>query len=125
MSATLKRQVITNLKLSEISSVDNPAQVGARAVLMKRADGADVEIHKNAAAVAGGGAPAFGVADYEDAMFRRADELALAQGITPEQALAKNLSSDRSLMDLAHAAEVARCSAYAVEVRKRYAERAS
>ena len=125
MSATLKRQVITNLKLREISSVDNPAQVGARAVFMKRGEGADVEIRKNAAAVAGGGAPAYGVADYEDAMFRRADELALAQRVTPEQALAKNLSSDRSLMDLAHASEVARCSAYAVEVRKRYGERAS
>lgn len=125
MSATLKRQVITNLKLNEISSVDNPAQVGARAVLMKRGEGADVEIRKNAAAVADGGAPAYGIADYEDAMFRRADELALRQNVTPEQAFAKNLSSDRLLMDLAHAAEVARCSAYAVEVRKRYGERAS
>ena len=124
MSSTLKRQVITNLKLSEISSVDNPAQLGARSVLMKRADGIDIEIHKNAAAVAGGAAPAFGVADYEDAMLRRADELAVSQRVTPEQALAKNLSTDRSLMDLAHASAVARCSAYAVEVRKRYGERA-
>lgn len=125
MTTTLKRQIITNLKLSEISSVDNPAQVGARAVLMKRGEGADVEIRKNAAAVADGGAPAYGIADYEDAMFRRADELALAQRTTPEQALAKNLASDRSLMDLAHAAEVARSAAYAVEVRKRYGEQAS
>lgn len=125
MTIAVRRQVVSNLELSEISSVDHPAQVGAMAVLMKRAEGADVEIRKNAAAVAGGGAPAFGVADYEDAMLRRADELARTQKVTPEQALAKNLSTDRSLMDLAHASVVARCSAYAVEVRKRYGERAS
>lgn len=125
MTIAVRRQVVSNLKLSEISSVDHPAQAGATVVLMKRGEGGDVEIRKNAAAVAGGGAPHFGVADYEDAMLRRADELALSQRITPEQALAKNLSSDRLLMDLAHAAEVARCSAYAFEVRKRYGERAS
>lgn len=125
MTIPARRQLVSNLKLREISSVDHPAQVGATAVLMKRADGADVEILKNAAAVAGGGAPVFGVADYEDAMLRRADELALSQRVTPEQALAKNLSTDRSLMDLAHASAVARCSAYAVEVRKGYGERAS
>lgn len=125
MTIAVRRQVVGNLKLSEISSVDQPAQAGATVVLMKRAEGGDVEIRKNAAAVAGGGVPDFAVADYEDAMLRRADELALSQRITPEQALAKNLSTDRSLMDLAHASAVARCSAYAVEVRKRYGERPS
>ncbi len=123
MTSTLKRQVVRNLHLGEISSVDNPAQVGATAVLMKRADGADVDIRKNAAAVADGGDVAYSVMAFEDAMFRRADELALAQNVTPEKALAKNLFTDRTLMDLAHASEVARCSAYGAEVRKRYNER--
>ncbi|WP_313444449.1 hypothetical protein [Brevundimonas sp.] len=125
MTIAVRRRLVSNLKLSEISSVDHPAQAGATVVLMKRAEGGDVEIRKNATAVAGGGAPAFGVADYEHAMLRRADELAMSQRVTPEQALAKNLSTDRSLMDLAHASQIARCSAYAVEVRKRYGERAS
>jgi hypothetical protein len=31
-----KRRIITSLKLNEISSVDRPAQAGARMVLMKR-----------------------------------------------------------------------------------------
>lgn len=115
-----KRHRITNLKLNEISTVDRPAQVGAVAVLMKRADdGPEVDIRKNAAAVAGGAAPDFTYLQYEDAMLLRAEELGREQRTTPEQALAKGLSTDRTLMDLAHACEVARCGAYAVEVWKR------
>lgn len=113
------KQRISNLRLSEISSVDHPAQIGATAVLLKRADGPDVEIRKNAAAVAAGDKPGFGALQYEDAMLLRAEELARDLRTTPEQALAKGLSTDRELMDLAHACEVARCGEYAVAVRKR------
>lgn len=123
----MKRHRVRNLSLSEISSVDLPAQLGARAVLIKSAGEApmtDTEIRKNAAAVASGAQPTYSASTFEDSMLRRADELALRQNVTPEQALAKNLSSDRELMDLAHAAEVARCAAYGVEVRKRQSEKA-
>jgi hypothetical protein len=123
----IKRHRVSNLKLAEVSSVDHPAQLGARAVLIKSAGEApmtDTEIRKNASAVAAGAQPAYSVDAFEDSMLRRADELALRQNVTPEQALAKNLSSDRQLMDLAHAAQVARCAAYGVEVRKRQGERA-
>ena len=120
----LKRHRISNLKLREISSVDRPAQVGAVSVLMKRKGEDDMtttDIRKNAAAVVAGGDAAFTVTQYEDAMFARADELGLQHRCTPEQALAKCLSSDPALRDLAHASEVARAGAYAVEVRKRNA----
>lgn len=119
-----KKHIVRNLRLLEISSVDRPAQVGAVSVLMKRAEGeTDVttDIRKNAAAVATGGEPAFTVTQYEDAMFARAAELAKELGCTPEQALAKRLTSDPELRDFAHASEVARSSAYSVEVRKRHA----
>lgn len=123
MTIPNKRRRVTNLSLREISSVDRPAQIGALAVLIKRQGEEDVttDIRKNAAAVATGGEPAFTVTQYEDAMFARAAELSKEMGCTPEQALAKRLSSDPALRDFAHASEVARCSAYAVEVRKRYA----
>lgn len=52
-------------------------------------------------------------------MLRRAEELARDYRVSPEQALAKGLSADRELMDLAHACEVARVGAYGQEVRKR------
>src|SRR3546814_7178312 len=71
MTIPQKRHIVSNLKIKEISSVDNPAQVGATAVLIKRADGDLTEIRKNAAAVAAGEQPKFGVADYEDAMLDR------------------------------------------------------
>lgn len=119
MTTQSKRQVVKGLRLDEISSVDSPAQVEAVAVLMKRADGGDVEIRKNAGEVAAGGKPAFGVLQYEDAMLRRAEELARDYRVSLEQALAKGLSADRELMDLAHACEVARVGAYGQEVRKR------
>ena len=113
---------ITNLKLREISTVDRPAQTPAVAALIKRQGDDEVtDIRKNAAAVAAGGEPAFTVTQYEDAMFSRAAELAKELGCTPEQALAKRLSTDSALRELAAASEVARCSAYASEVRKRHA----
>lgn len=113
-----KKHVVRNLRLSEISSVDRPAQVGATSVLIKRAGEAEVTdtiIRKNAAAVAGGAKPEHSVADFEDAMQRRAEELAKDYGCTPEQALSKGMfaNRDRVLLDLAHASEVARVADYA------------
>lgn len=114
------KHVVKNLRLKEISSVDRPAQVGAVSVLIKAGAESDVEIRKNAGEVARGEKPAYGVTTFEDAMFRRADELAKPGSVTPEQALAKGLSTDTTLMDLAHAAEVARAAAYGEQVRKRH-----
>lgn len=122
----MKKFRITNLKLREISTVDRPAQTPAVVALIKRQGEDDVtDIRKNAAAVAAGGEPAFTVTQYEDAMFARAAELAKELGCTPEQALAKRLSSDAALRDYAAASEVARASAYATEVRKRHAAAAA
>ena len=119
MNQSPRRMIVSNLKLTEISTVDRPAVQGALAVLMKsQAPGDDVAIRKNAVEVAKGDiAPGFTVAQYEDAMFRRADELADKHRITSEQALAKGLNSasniaDRELMDLAHASQVASVAAY-------------
>lgn len=114
-----KKHRVSNLKLMEISSVDKPAQTGAVSVLLKSDGGERVAIRKNAADVAGGAKPSYSVDQYEDAMFARAGELAKEQGSTPEQALAKGLSSDRELMNLAHAGEVARAAAYGEHSRKR------
>ena len=85
--------------------------------MKSQAPGEDVAIRKNAVEVAKGDtAPGFTVAQYEDAMFRRADELADKHRITSEQALAKGLNpgqiGDRELMDLAHASQVASVAAY-------------
>lgn len=102
------RKLITNLKIMEISSVDRPAQHGAVAVLMKRADERESILKNAAAVVTGDGKPAFSVADYEDAMFARAGEIAAASGCSPEQAFAKCLSTDTTLRTLAHACEYAR-----------------
>lgn len=120
MTIPQKRHRISNLSLREISSVDKPAQEGATVVLMKRADDAFSDIRKNAADVAAGATPAYGVEAFEDAMFSRAEALGREQGITMEQALLKHLTQDRELMDLAHASEVARVAAYGAEVSKRY-----
>jgi hypothetical protein len=114
------KYVVKNLQLREISSVDRPAQPGAVSVLIKAGSESDVEIRKNARDVAGGEKPSYDVTTFEDAMFRRADELAGAGSITPEQALAKGLSTDKTIMDLAHAAEVARAASYGEQVRKRH-----
>jgi len=114
------KYVVKNLRLREISSVDRPAQVGAVSVLVKAGSENEAAIRKNASDVAGGEKPAYDVTTFEDAMFRRADELASAGSITPEQALAKGLSTDKTLMDLAHASEVARVASYGEQVRKRH-----
>lgn len=120
MTLTKKRHIIRNLKIKEISSVDNPAQVGATAVLLKRADSEVSEILKNATAVAAGQAPAFSASDYENAMDVRSAELAKEMNCSREQAFAKCLTTDPTLRTLAHASEVARASAYGAGVRKRH-----
>lgn len=117
-----KRYRVSNLKLREISSVDHPAQVGALSVLIKSAGATnmtDIEIRKNAAAVADGNKPSFGSDAFEGAMLRRADELAQHHRITPEQALVKGLAEDGALRDLAHACDVARVAEYGQRARGR------
>lgn len=109
-----KRFIIKDMRLSEISSVDRPAQTGAIAVLIKSANGG-VEtkevsfaiIRKSADAVAEGGKPAYPRTAYEDAMLLRAEELAKSSNMTPEGALAKHLRSDETLRLLANAADAA------------------
>lgn len=122
MTKPPKRYRVSNLKLREISSVDHPAQAGARSVLIKSAGATnvtDIEIRKNASAVVGGDKPNFGSDAFEGAMLRRADELAQHHRITPEQALLKGLGEDAALRDLAHACEVAKVAEYGARVRGR------
>ncbi|HKX80103.1 MAG TPA: hypothetical protein VJM34_16430 [Novosphingobium sp.] len=112
-----KRYRVTNLKLNEISSVDNPAQAGAICVLIKSAQGVpdmnDTAILKSATAVVErNDKPAYGSHVYEEAMFRRADELAKDYRTTPEQALVKGLTQDKPLQHLTHACEAARVVEY-------------
>ena len=89
MTVLPKRHRVSNLSLKEISSVDIPAQTGAVAVLMKSAGASDVEIRKNAASVAEGESPNYGSHAFEDAMMRRADELAHYHHISSEQGIAQ------------------------------------
>lgn len=123
MNTPIKRHRVSNLRLSEISSVDRPAQVGAVSVLIKSAgvvEVSDVEIRKSAAAVVAGSEAKHTCGEYEGAMLRRADELAAYHRISPEQALLKGLGEDVELRNLAHASEVARASEYGSAVRKRH-----
>lgn len=132
-----KRHRITNLRLREISSVDWPAQVGATSVLIKRAEGEDamksLDMHnatgeanvtydtilKSASAVGRGDKPGHSRDDYEAALLKRAAVLAKEQGITPEAALSRNLSSDPELRDLGIAYEHANAALYAASQPKR------
>lgn len=119
------RQDILRFRLDEISSVDRPAQTGAVAVLIKRDDQAQgvsfATICKSADAVVGGDQPTYSRELYEDAMFLRAEGLAKNDRITPEQALAKYLTTDQTLRHLAHASEVANAAEYAARFRNRSA----
>lgn len=58
---------------------------------------------------------------YEDALLKRAEELADEQGVTPDQALSANLSTDSTIRELSNAYEVANAAEYGSTVRKRYA----
>lgn len=119
-----KRFRVSNLKLSEISSVDRPAQTGALAVLMKSAGETTVTydtILKSASAVARGEQPAHSRDDYEAAILKRAETLAKDQGVSPEQALSRNLTTDADLRTLTNGYEAANAAAYGAAIRKRHA----
>ncbi|MEH3102646.1 MAG: hypothetical protein PGN12_01910 [Sphingomonas phyllosphaerae] len=123
MTIPKKRHRVRNLSLREISSVDRPAQVGAVSVLMKRAGEEDVTyetILKSASAVTRGEQPTHSRDDYETALLKRADALAKEQGVTPEQALARNLTTDAEMRDLTNGYEAANAAAYGSSVRKRH-----
>lgn len=125
MTVPKKRFRVSGLRLREISTVDRPAQVGAVAVLMKRADGEEKmtydTILKSASAVGRGEQPTHSRDDYEAALLKRADALAKEQGVSPEQALSRNLTTDAELRDLSNAYEAANASAYGAALRKRHA----
>lgn len=122
MMPSKKRFRVTNLKLREISSVDRPAQSGAVAVLMKSSGGTNVtyeDILKSASAVCRGERPAHSREEYETALLKRADVLAKEQGISPEQALSRNLATDADLRDLTNGYEAANAAFYAASRPKR------
>lgn len=100
----MKKVIIRDLTVREVSTVDRPAQRGAVAVITKRA-GSD--ICKNAAEVARGEAePLFDASDYRDAIMTRAEELGKEHGCSVGDALLRH--SDSVTMELAkaeHAAE--------------------
>jgi hypothetical protein len=90
---------------------------------MKRAedDGATyATILKSASAVVRGEGPAHSRDEYESALLKRADALAAEQGVTPEQALSRNLTTDRELRALSNAYESANVAAYSSAICKRY-----
>lgn len=108
MTIPAKRHIIRDMTVTEVSSVDRPAQKGAVAVLFK---GEAVAIRKNAAEVAAGGAePLYKAAEYGEAMMVRAGELGSQYGTTPERALLDHSGTDPVLIELAcaeRAAEIA------------------
>lgn len=116
-----KKMIIRDMTVTEISTVDTPAQKGAVAVIIKSAS-ADAAIRKNAAAVSEGeAAPVHTVVEYEEAMLRRAAELAKERGVTPERALAEGLTTDDTLRALSRAVYAARHVQARVEIAKRNA----
>lgn len=121
-----KRYIVRSMHLDEISTVDRPAQTGAVCVLIKRA-GETIEevsfttICKSAEAIVDGGKPTYTRQAYEDAMFLRAEGLAKNDRITPEQALAKYLTTDATLRQLAYASEVANAAEYGARFRRQAA----
>lgn len=78
-------------------------------------------ILKSASAVGRGEQPTHSRDDYEAALLKRADALAKEQGVSPEQALSRNLTTDAELRDLSNAYEAANASAYGAALRKRHA----
>lgn len=94
-----KKQIIRDMTVNEISTVDVPAVKGATAVILKSAS---VAICKNAAEVAAGqAAPLYKAAEYGEAMVARSVELAKQHGGTPEAALMNHCGTDPVLIELA------------------------
>ena len=99
-----KKMIVRDMTVTEVSTVDVPAQPGAVAVLMK----SGTPIRKNAAEVAAGQAePLFKAAEYGDAIMARAEEIALAKGISAGKALIDYAVSDAVLRDLSCAERMA------------------
>ncbi|KUO56505.1 MAG: hypothetical protein APF78_09250 [Sphingomonadales bacterium BRH_c3] len=95
----MKKMIIRDMTVNEISTVDVPAVKGATAVILKSAS---VAIRKNAAEVAAGEAePLLKAAEYADAMMVRAGEIALEKGCTPGKALLDQSGTDPVLIELA------------------------
>lgn len=100
-----KKMIVRDMTVNEISTVDVPAQPGAVAVILK--SGA-VDIRKNASEVAAGeAAPLYKAAEYGDAIMARAEEIALAKGISAGKALIDYSVSDTVLRDLSYAERMA------------------
>lgn len=93
--------VITDMTVTEVSTVDTPAQKGAVAVIMKRG-GPSIDIRKNAAEIATGEAePLYQASEFGDAIMERAREIADETGTTPAKALLIHSGKDRVLIELA------------------------
>ena len=100
-----KKMIVRDMTVNEVSTVDRPAQPGAVAVILK--SGA-VDIRKNASEVAAGeAAPLYKAAEYGDAIMARAEEIALAKGISAGKALIDYSVSDTVLRDLSRAERMA------------------
>lgn len=113
----MKKVIIRDLTVREVSTVDRPAQRGAVAVITKRA-GSD--ICKNATEVARGEAePLFGASDYRDAIMARAEELGEEHGCSASEALLRHSGSDPVTIELAKAERAAEFEARS----KRHASR--
>jgi hypothetical protein len=94
-----KKMIVRDMTVTEVSTVDRPAQTGAVAVILKSAGAA---LRKNAAEVAAGQAePLYKAAEYADAMMARAGEIAVEKGCTPGQALLDHSGTDPVLIELA------------------------
>ena len=104
----MKKMIIRDMTVNEISTVDVPAVKGATAVILKSGS---VAIRKNAAEIAVGKAePLYKAADYADAMMVRAGEIAQQTGVTVNKALLDHSSTDLVIIELAkgeRAAEIA------------------
>lgn len=100
-----KKMIVRDMTVTEVSTVDRPAQPGAVAVILK--SGA-VDIRKNASEVASGAAaPLYKAAEYGDAIMARAEEIGLAKGISAGKALIDYSVSDTVLRDLSYAERMA------------------
>jgi len=94
-----KKMIIRDMTVTEVSTVDRPAQTGATAVILKSAGAA---LRKNASEIAAGAAePLYKAAEYADAMMARAGEIAVEKGCTPGQALLDHSGTDPVLIELA------------------------